>query len=150
MNKIIQLDISIVYKIACFISNLSIVRSQIRYYPNNTIYRIGNNLNYLKVDFNVIKEPFQIHKVSYNEIINNILSNSTNGLNIQELTNLVAAQNISINQINSYISNLIDSQLLVSEIDLNMTGFNSFQYIIKFIERLESKDIELIQVEKYW
>lgn len=148
LNKIIQLDISIVYKIACFISNLSIVRSQIRYYPNNTIYRIGNNLNYLKVDFNVIKEPFQIHKVSYNEIINNILSNSTNGLNIQELTNLVAAQNISINQINSYISNLIDSQLLVSEIDLNMTGFNSFQYIIKFIERLESKDIELIQVEK--
>jgi urease gamma subunit len=118
----------------------STVRSQLRYYPNNSLYELGGQLRYMEYIVRNNRREFRLTGVEPNKYIRNILENAKEGRTIDQLVNSVSDPEISREEVIEFISELIDSQLLKSEIEIRVTGQDILPDVLKFLHNINGID----------
>lgn len=106
------------------------IRPYLKYYPNTSIYLIGDNYRYVEhYDLNN-KRTHQINSVDQSPYLELILHESVKGLTELQLVQLLINDDINSNEATEFINELISSQILVNQFEPTLTGSDFFDTII--------------------
>ena len=99
------------------------IKKQLLWYSNNSLYRIGNQYRYIEYTYNYRnRREHSIEAVTHTPYLEMILKQAREGKTILELSKLLVDDEISIENAEMFIDELIKSQLLISEIEPSLTG----------------------------
>lgn len=121
-------------------SSIEIIKSQLLFFPNNSIYKIGNKIRYVEYEFvNEIREYIISSATLSNELLQ-ILNFTKQGKTMQQITEILVNDDITEFEAKEFIEELIDNQILVSEIEPNVSGKNFLDVLITFLNRINAKN----------
>jgi lantibiotic biosynthesis protein len=127
------------------------VRSHLQFYPNNSIYPQGDFLRYIEYKYVETKREHLISAVAQTELLTELLAKAQNGMTIAEMLDLLADDASETEAALEYIHQLIDFQLLVSELDARITGSDEWERVLTILAKIPSLQTEadlLIQCRK--
>lgn len=114
------------------------IKRNIRYYPNTTIYFRTDKLRYIEYKFGIQARSYQLVEITKTPYLVLLIDESRKGATIDELVRvLVDKYEVEHEMAVAYIDQLIESQVLVGEIDPIITGPDFFGHILSVVERLD-------------
>ncbi len=142
LNKVfVRLDFLVLVKLYHKLNKEDFIISQLKLYPNSTIYQINNEYRYTEYSYSGTLREYKISSVEYSTYLSKVLKASKNGVYIKELiTTLTTDFETSESEANSYIKLLIDSQILVSELEPSLTGIDYLEKLILIMDGLQDVD----------
>ncbi len=120
------------------------------FYPNNTIYQFGEDKRYIESYFEGEKaRKYAISNIEWNEYLEKIMEFSKEGKKITEIAEQLVDEDISLEEAKEFVLEIIEAQILVSDIALKITG-EPFEDILrnKLGFYLENNP-QLQNIEKY-
>lgn len=130
-----RLDMNYLCTLAQQLNTLPVLLPLLRFFPNNSIYRSGETLRYVEYTYVHNRRVHQINSVAYSDYLQTILEHAQNGASINELASVILDDEISQEEAESFVGELIQSQLLVSELEPAVTGD---EFIYQIISSLKS------------
>jgi len=121
-----RLDMHYLCALAQDIGTSEEVRKNVKYYPNSSIYVFGNKLRYVEYYYKKSKRIHQISSVDFSEYLEKILEITKTGLYFAEIIinvmHIFSEENIEATEVIDFIKELIENQVLVSELEPEITG----------------------------
>ncbi|HYK05868.1 MAG TPA: lantibiotic dehydratase [Thermoanaerobaculia bacterium] len=135
-----RLDMGYLFALAHELNQDRELRRSLRYRPNTSIYRAAGRLRYAESRFNGLKINYHLVAVEPDEFLDAALARAAEGATPDEIAAAVAASDpdgeISVDDAAGYVAELIDSQLLVSELWPALTGPEAVHGLIETLERV--------------
>ena len=113
------------------------VKDRLKFFPNDSIYTVNNRIRYIEFD-DAGDGSFVIQEVDSSKELKRIIEESKKGLTIPQLTKLICGKNVTNDDASSFINEIIESQLLQSELKFNVTGIGSIEKLICVLEKNKS------------
>jgi thiopeptide-type bacteriocin biosynthesis protein len=100
------------------------LREQLTYFPNSTLYRAAGRLRYTEISVGEQDaRQFRLVAVAENDALLEILQRARTGASISRLSQALAEdEDVSLEEAEAFIHELIDSQMLVSDLEPAVTG----------------------------
>lgn len=98
------------------------IREVLKYYPNNSMYKVMDKYRFVEYYF---KERVRCHKISevdINNYLDKTIAIAKSGATIEQLIKPITDDNISIEDAKAFINQVIDSQFFVNELEFTLTG----------------------------
>ena len=140
-----SLDMSVLIEISNKLVNIDEIKLATKFFPNNSWYQIGNNYRYIAYYFENQHKRYKLENVQQNYYLKKVLEFSIGGKKVSEIYDFICDlsqtkdDNLSIIDIENFIDELIDDQLLISEISPSMAGGDYLKKLINHLEKNESK-----------
>lgn len=130
----LRLDMNYLCALAMDLTKHPNIKNQIKYFPNSSLYTSGNYYRYVEYKYlNSNREHF-IVGVEKTYYLTAIIEAAKNGATISSLANLLVDNEITYEEANEYINELIDNQVLISDLEPSVTGS---EFLNQIIEKLE-------------
>ena len=129
-----RLDMNCLCSLAQYLSNIPEIRSKLKYFPNNSLYILGNEYRYIEYHYLKDSRKHRVSSVKRTLYLDKILKNVKNGAFIDELCLYITNDYIQKDDAIEYINALIQSQILVSELDPTVTGDDLLARIISILD----------------
>lgn len=114
------------------------IRKHVLFYPNTSIYRIGNQYRYHEYTIEKGRRSYSLEGILHSEYIEKVLENTKEGKTIHQLANFLVDKEISLENAEEFISELINNQILVSELEVTVTGEDYFTNLVKRVSVLNN------------
>lgn len=134
-----KLNMVFLSKLAQCLEKHTDVKPYLLFFANNSIYKVGEKYRYVEYYFNDLKRLYKITEVDYSEGLEFILNQAKSGITISELINLLLSNDLPEDESTAFVDELLDSQLLVSELEPNLTGSNYLDVIIDKLNKIFQK-----------
>lgn len=137
-NKVLRhsrLDMDYLCAILQYLESLPEIREQLLYHPNDSLYLVGGKLRYIEYGFESGKRVHHIQEIDYSIYLHSLIEASRNGLTINQLTEVLCHNGIENDEAVSFIIELINNQILISEIEPNVTGPDILDRTISILKR---------------
>ncbi|WP_320019174.1 lantibiotic dehydratase family protein [Labilibaculum manganireducens] len=131
-----RLDMDFVCSLIQYLEKIPEIRCQLTYFTNNSLYVLDDKIRFVEFYIQDGKRKHQITGSQYNIYIQNVLNKAKYGATINELINELTSDDISFEQANTYINQLIDNQVLTSSIAPILTGEELFNSLIEKIKNI--------------
>ncbi len=108
------------------------IRAALRYFPNNSMYKVMDKYRYVEYYFN--KDNVRCHKISevdINEYLEMTLEAAKNGALISDIIKPIVNDGIAEEDAINFINQVIDSQFFTSEIEFTLTGDDYLEALLK-------------------
>ncbi len=142
-----RLDMNYLCALAQKLNTHTVLIPLLRFYPNNSIYAFGETLRYVEYKYVNNKRIHQINSVENSEYLSALLVCAQKGAPINELSSIIIDDEISEEEAESFVRELIQSQILVSELEPAVTGDEFiFQIInsLKLINKNNNPEIDSV------
>jgi lantibiotic biosynthesis protein len=145
-----RLDMNYVCALGQFIASITAIRDCLLFYPNNSIYRIADKVRYVEYKYIRTRRSHSITEVDGSEYLHRVLDLAAKGALLKDLAMSITGDDIDIDEAMEFVLSMLDSQLLKSEIDPNVTGDFYFDVLLRKLQELkenqlqESKELEHI------
>jgi hypothetical protein len=139
-----RLDMNYICALTQQIEKNKNIREQLHYFPNNSIYHIGNGLRYVAYHYRKSRRIHQITQIENTEYIQKILTLSTGGALFSELAKVLVNDEISMEESAEFIHELIDAQVLTSELEPAVTNVEPLSLLITKLKRLPDINSKII------
>ncbi|WP_025743229.1 lantibiotic dehydratase family protein [Aquimarina pacifica] len=115
------------------------IKKQLKWYPNNSLYKIGNQYRYVEYTYDSFnRRQHSIEAVTHTSYLEIILQNCEKGKKISEIAELLIDDEISLEEAEDFIYQLIDNQILVSELEPSVTGMGFLSQINNCLKRIKN------------
>jgi thiopeptide-type bacteriocin biosynthesis protein len=121
------------------ITQLPFVRAHLKFYPNSSIYHLKDKVRYVEYSYN---NSVRIHKISVVDssyYLKRVIKKSTNGEFLNELAQDIIDKDVILEEAYSFIEEMIDAQLLVSELEPSVTGEDLLLQTISLLIKIQEK-----------
>jgi hypothetical protein len=108
----------------------------LKYYPNNSIYALGDFYRYVEYNYVKTKREHSISALKKTTILEDLLLQAKSGMTVDEMVFLLADDDSETAEALEYINQLIDFQFLVSELDATVTGSDEWGRVFSIIEKI--------------
>ncbi|MBV8324987.1 lantibiotic dehydratase family protein [Chryseobacterium sp.] len=142
-------DMHFLVALAEYLNTLPHIRKNLLFYPNNSLYYTGHKIRYIEYEYYKGKREHVISTVSLFEELENILKKAQNGLTISELGNMLESDAISGEEALEFVEELIQNQVLISELEPNVTGDSFWENMITILQKTGA-DSELILIKEIY
>ncbi len=122
-----RLDMNYLCALAQQLNTHPVLLPRLRFYPNNSTYIVGETMRYVEYSYLNNRRIHQITGVHFSTYLDKVLQQAVNGTRIKDLAALLISDDITEAEAEDFIKELIQSQLLVSELEPAVTG-NEFSY----------------------
>jgi lantibiotic biosynthesis protein len=112
------------------------IKEYLRYFPNNSIYRIGDEVRYIEYKYISGRRIHQISSVPFTPYLHKILQQKEQGITITDAIDLLTDNEITPEDAMSFIDELLAAQMLVSELEPAITGDEFIYQVIAVLERI--------------
>jgi thiopeptide-type bacteriocin biosynthesis protein len=137
-----RLDMGYLFSLAEELNEDRELRRLLHYFPNTSIYRAGGRLRYAEARLNGPRINYHLVAVEPDDFLETALARATEGATPDEIAAAVAASDpdgeISLDDATHFVTELIESQLLVSELWPALTGPEAVHGLIETLDRLPS------------
>lgn len=133
-----KFDMHFLVSLSKHLSSNSNLKTHLLFFPNNTVYKVGRNVRYIEYENNKGKRDYIISSAPISNELKQILIFCENGKTLAELTSELISEDISITDAGEYIDELIKNQVLVSELEPNVSGIDFLDQIILILNRIKA------------
>lgn len=141
-----RLDAEYVDLLVSKLSGQHEIVSHLKYFPNNTIYKLDGKLRYIDMKLKDGKRLYFLSDVDADEALLKVLDASRNGMNKFALANTIDQTNVNYHDALGYIDELIDNKLLISELEIRITGMDYFRHVCNVIGKYGIHITKLIEI----
>ena len=142
----VRLDMNYVCALAKDIAEIPEIKEQILFYPNNSMYRIGEKMRYVEYSFNNARRSHHISAVDASEYLMRVINEAKQGRKLLDLAQLIVDDDISIDDAKDFIDEVVASQLLTAELEPTVIGADPLEQMIavldKYTENAVATDIK--------
>lgn len=125
------------------------ISDQIRFYPNSSLYKLGDNYRYIEHRFDEQRgRSYHLVQVEQSGHLANILTVAQTGATPAELAHTITDDEISFDEASEFIYELIQGQVLVSELEPNVTGEEYFSILLLRLKSLNQTENFIERFEK--
>lgn len=128
-----RLDTEYISELVAYLLKLPDVSSRVKYFPNDTIYVVDNNMRYVEYSRDKEKRNHQLSGMQCNPYLMEVIMHAQNGKNKFELAEHIVNAEIGFDDALSFVEEIIQNQLLVSELDMRLTGDDYFNTICEIL-----------------
>ncbi|MDR1592774.1 MAG: lantibiotic dehydratase family protein [Prevotellaceae bacterium] len=141
-----RLDMNYICALIQQIERSKNIREQLLYYPNSSLYPVGNFLRYVEYYYRKIRRIHHIKQIENSEYIQKILTLAKQGARFSKLAAVLVDDEISMEEAIEFIHELIDAQVLVSELEPAVTNVRPLSSLIAKLNGLSKADKQIISV----
>lgn len=144
----IRIDMNYMSEIICAVGEVPNIKKQILFFPNNSLYELPDSYRYAEYSIKNDLRTYQISSVEKYDYIIAILGAAKAGATIEQLSELLKkSQNVTEDEAEIFIFEMIHSQLLVSELEPSVTGSEPLQRLIEQLIMLKGTENIVKQFE---
>lgn len=140
-----RLDMNLMVAFSQNLVKIKSIREQVLFFPNTSIYQIGEEIRY--IEYNVIngKRHHQIVGVNSSEYIRKILSQAKKGALLVDLAKTLVDEEITIDESSEFIEDLVASQILISELEPSISGPDFMEQTRSILQRINGTE-EVLEI----
>ncbi|MDR3220017.1 MAG: lantibiotic dehydratase family protein [Dysgonamonadaceae bacterium] len=124
------------------------IKDALHYYPNTTLYQIGNKYRYIEYQYSNSQRIHRITSIERSFYLDAILKMAKKGVKPNKLSSYLIDNKIDKENLLDFIQELIDSQILVSEISPSVTGEDFFTKIIAVLEKSHANESRIATLKE--
>jgi len=132
-----RLDMNYLVALSQDLEKVSEIRKQIKFYTNTSIYNLADKLRYVEYHYIETRRMHEIISVDNSDLLQSLLDTAQNGATIDTLANILVDEEITLEEAKDFIDELIDSQLIISELEPSVSGSEFLEHIIESIESVK-------------
>ena len=136
-KKHCRLDMNYVAELAAMLTRIPAIQQQLIYFPNNSLYQMANTYRYAAFTIKNKFRHYDLTSVNCTEYLEKIIATASRGATIDTLYQCIVDDEITGEEAKEFIQELIDSQILVSEMEPTVTGDEFFNSLIQKLDTLE-------------
>lgn len=133
-----RLDMFFLCELAEKLMNKSSIKPYLKYYPSSGIYTREGELRYVEYTFKSGNRIHQIAEVEQEEYLELILNEAKEGKRIANLAHILVDDEVTFEEAEEFINDLIDAQLLVGELDPSVTGDDFLEILMNKVNALQT------------
>ncbi|MEM6844228.1 MAG: lantibiotic dehydratase [Bacteroidota bacterium] len=138
-----RLDHLVLHQLAEQILQVPAIQAHLRYFPNSSIYSIDDEIRYVEYTLTNQKRDYKLSAVAASDNLESVLHFCQSGAKRSELDNyLVVVLEVSPEEANLLSQELIENQLLVSELEPAITGEEYLPRLIRWVAALEDTHVK--------
>ena len=134
-----RLDMNYLCALAQDIANRGELRHRLLYFSNNSGYVVGDKLRYVEYHFHNGNRKHNIVAVHHSEYLQRLLVAAQDGVTVEQLASLLVDDEVSYEEAIAFIDELIDNQVLVSELEPSVTGPELLDQLITALEKFDDQ-----------
>ncbi len=146
-KKQTRFDMDFLLSLLNYISNISNIKNQLLFFPNNTLYLVANHYRYLEYQLEGTKKIYTIEGVEASSYLKKIIKKAKAGMTMKHLVNNLIDNDTSTQEATDFVEKLIDNQILVSELEPSVIGENILDYTIGVLRKLNGTEKEIVFLE---
>lgn len=140
-TPIARLDMGLLISFSEYILWNKDLRRYLVFYPNNTIYEVNGHKRYVEFFSKTSGERFyNLASFEKEDTLERLLDHFTRGGSFSELVDFLRSDEFEEEDIISFINDLIDSKILISELEPVMTGLSYHDQLMSQIGKKASDD----------
>ena len=112
-----------------------VIYPQLYYYPNSSLYTIGNEVRYVEYSSQEGRRTYQISAIVRSEEIIDVIAACRRGLRYDDIIGKLTDQHIEKADAVMFVDALIEAQLLVSELEPTVTGEDLLLRVKRVLQR---------------
>jgi hypothetical protein len=123
------------------------VKPYLKYYPNTSIYELGDFYRFVEYKFIKTKREHSISAIRKSDLLELLLSKTKSGMTVPDMICLLADDDSETEEALEYINQLIDFQFLVSELDATVSGNDEWERFLTILNKIPSlkEECKLLQ-----
>lgn len=133
-----RLDMNVLCEIVNEIEKKDCIKPHLKFYPNTSIYLIGNNYRYVEYIYNNNQRQYHINNVEFTPYLELVLKASKKGLTQIQLAQLLIDDDINEEDAIAYLNEIISSQILINQLEPALTGIEYFDFILQQLNNIQS------------
>lgn len=135
-----RIDMEFICSLIDLIEQNSSLRPQLLYKANSSIYTVLNKIRYVEYAFKGNKRIYSISEVEANNVIDRIINDSkVNDSNYEHLLSIIDVPDVSVEEKVVFINELIDNQILVSNLQPVITNTNPVNGLITELNKCNTE-----------
>lgn len=120
----------------------SLVQNELLFFPNTTLYKLADFYRYIHYTINLDIRKYSLQAVKRSPHLDLVLDKSLSGVSKLDLVSILTSKKISEAEALGFIIELIDNQILVSELETTLTGDD---FINRLVNLKKQSDTDLIE-----
>lgn len=117
-----RLDVDFLCSVIHDLSRKGPLKKYLLYYPNSALYRLGDHYRTIETRYVNKRRKYELTSFEYNEYVEMILKICSGGASVSAMIDCVVSDNVSMMEAEAFIDELIENQVLVSELEPSTTG----------------------------
>ncbi len=143
-----RLDMNYLVALSQDLAKIENIKKQILFFPNTSIYKSGKHLRYVEFEYvNGIRQH-NMMAVDDSVYLQKVLKATEKGMLIKDIIDLLVNDENSFEEVNSFVDELISSQILISELEPSATGIEFLDHIKSVLLKIENSN-DLINLLNY-
>lgn len=132
-----RFDMQFVGNLANTLQAFQVLQDKLFFYPNTTLYKLGDFYRYIQYTLNKSNRKYSLEAVKRTEYLDLILEKSRFGISKTDLVNFLISDEITEKEAVIFIEELINHQILISELEMTLTGDDYFNKLIDLNELIK-------------
>lgn len=121
-KKVVRFDMMLINYITTILARNEKIKQHLKYYPNSSLHVFSRNYRYFEAIISSTDVKYNISEINKSFYIDKAISLASNGITINTLANNLTDNNVNFENASNFISDLIDSQILINELEPVITG----------------------------
>lgn len=114
------------------------IRNRLSFYPNNSIYKVGDKIRYIEYQYKSGRREYLISSAPLSEELQQVLDFSRKGSTIEQIAQILINEEITKKEAEEFIEELINNQVLVSELEPNVSGSDFLNVIVSVLNKINA------------
>ena len=147
MERKVRIDMGLLQSIKAVIESDPAIYPHLFYSVNNSLYSIPGQYRFMETVIENGKCHYQLTSLEHSDLLEQIILFSGNSkVSVADIARL-AGRDISEEEFNDYVTELIRSQFLVSELQIGLTRGDELERFISVLKRLKGEGV--VAADKY-
>lgn len=137
-----RLDMDLTGVIIKYIQDVPLIKEQLKFFPNNSLFEMGKLMRFIESKYNdkaaLVQKMIEVESSDYLKMI---IDFCNEGKKISQISNQLISNDIESDDAREFILELIDSQILVSELEQTVSGIENLDNILAVLDRIDTKGL---------
>ena len=145
----LRLDTNYITEIIQALAKMPLIRDQVKFYTNNTIYELPSGFRYVEYSIRNNTRFYDLNSVAKTGYLKAVFDRAKNGATIDELAGLLnESEGGEREEARTFLYSLQDAQLLISGLEPSLTGAEPIEQLIGALEKLKGVEELLVHLRK--
>lgn len=135
-----RFDMNFLVALSQDLIKIGFIQEQLLFYPNSSIYNVGNSYRLVEYHYVESKRIHQIIEINKSEYLERILILAKNGVYKKDLCFSIITDEISLKDAESFIDELISSQVIISELEPSISGPEFYFQILNILKKIDGAE----------
>ncbi|MBS1548305.1 lantibiotic dehydratase family protein [Amniculibacterium sp. G2-70] len=131
----IRMDMKYLFDIFTYLKDIPEIKNQVIFYPNDSIYSFNSKYRFIEKKYSNDSIKYEISATDKSSSLKKLLLLAKTGINYKGIVDFLVSEGYNEDEnLHEYINNIIDSQILISELEPTLIGDDYLERILKIIE----------------